>query len=88
MTIKIYSTPTCHFCNMAKDYFKTHDIAYEEFNVASDTDKRKEMVEKSGQLGVPVIDIDGQIMVGFDEESFAELIKSAGTPAADASHAA
>ncbi len=59
---------------MAKDYFKTHNLAYEEFNVAADTDKRKEMVEKSGQLGVPVIDIDGQIMVGFDEESFAELI--------------
>ncbi len=75
MTIKIYSTPTCHFCNMAKDYFKTHNLAYEEFNVASDTDKRKEMVEKSGQLGVPVIDVDGQIMVGFDEEGFAELIK-------------
>jgi glutaredoxin 3 len=63
---------------MAKDYFKTHNLAYEEFNVASDTDKRKEMVEKSGQLGVPVIDIDGQIMVGFDEEGFAELIASAG----------
>ncbi len=92
MTIKIYSTPTCHFCNMAKDYFKTHGIAYEEFNVASDTDKRKEMVEKSGQLGVPVIDVDGKIMVGFDEESFAEMFESAGNstdaPADHMAHAA
>ncbi len=86
MTIKIYSTPTCHFCNMAKDYFKTHNLAYEEFNVASDIEKRKEMVEKSGQLGVPVIDVDGQIMVGFDEESLEELLKSSGNGAADTSH--
>lgn len=80
---------------MAKDYFKTHNLAYEEFNVAADTDKRKEMVEKSGQLGVPVIDVDGQIMVGFDEESFAELVatpsdtvaQTGGAPVDDASAA-
>jgi glutaredoxin 3 len=87
MTIKIYSTPTCTFCSQAKDYFKAHHLAYEEFNVASDTEKRKEMVEKSGQLGVPVIDIDGQIVVGFDEETVSELIASSGAGAAAPSHA-
>lgn len=84
MTIKIYSTPTCTYCNMAKDYFKTHNLAYEEFNVAADTDKRKEMVEKSGQLGVPVIEINGQIMVGFDEDTIAELLAAPAAPASPA----
>lgn len=73
--ITIYSTPTCHFCQMAKEYMKTHNISYTEHNVASDLEKRKEMVDKSGQLGVPVIDIEGKILIGFDENEFAEAIK-------------
>lgn len=74
MTVIIYSTPSCTYCKMAKEYFKEHSIAYTEIDVASDADKRKEMVEKSGQLGVPVIDIDGQIVVGFDEDTIASLL--------------
>ncbi len=66
-TVFIYSTPTCHYCNMAKDFFKQNNIAYTEYNVATDLAKRKEMVEKSGQMGVPVIEIDGKLSVGFDE---------------------
>ncbi|MEN9613999.1 MAG: hypothetical protein RLZZ347_306 [Candidatus Parcubacteria bacterium] len=66
-TVAIYSTPTCHYCNMAKDFFKKNNIAYTEYNVATDLAKRKEMVEKSGQMGVPVIEIDGKLSVGFDE---------------------
>jgi glutaredoxin 3 len=73
--IIIYSTPTCHFCHLAKDYMNTHGIKYTEYNVAADLEKRKEMVDKSGQLGVPVIDIDGAIMVGFEETAFAEALK-------------
>ncbi len=73
--ITIYSTPTCHFCKLAKEYMKTHNIAYTEHNVAADLAKRQEMVDRSGQLGVPVIDIDGKIMVGFEEGEFAEAIK-------------
>ena len=53
--VSIYSTPSCHFCHMAKDFFKEKNIAYTEFDVASDLAKRKEMIEKSGQMGVPVI---------------------------------
>ncbi len=65
--VTIYSTPTCHYCAEAKKYMTANNIAYTEHNVASDLERRKEMVEKSGQLGVPVIDVDGQVMVGFEE---------------------
>lgn len=74
MTVTIYSTPTCTYCKMAKDYFNEHKVAYQEFDVASDIEKRKEMVDKSGQLGVPVIEINGQVVVGFDEDTIASLI--------------
>lgn len=72
--VTIYSTPTCHFCGLAKDFFKTHNISYDEHDVASDLEQRKIMVDKSGQLGVPVIEIDGEIMVGFDEDRLTELL--------------
>ncbi len=72
--ITIYSTPTCHFCNEAKKYMKEHNIAYTEHDVASDIEQRKIMVDKSGQLGVPVIDIDGKILVGFEVDKFAEAV--------------
>jgi glutaredoxin 3 len=64
--VTIYSTPTCHYCKDVKEFLKENNVAYEEFDVASNMEKRKEMVEKSGQLGVPVTDIDGTIIVGFD----------------------
>lgn len=64
--VTIYSTPTCVYCNATKAFFKEEGIAYTEHNVAADAEKRKEMIEKSGQMGVPVIDIDGRIIVGFD----------------------
>lgn len=70
----IYSTPTCHFCNLAKDFFKEKGVKYEEFNVATDLAKRKEMMDKSGQMGVPVIEIGTDIVVGFDEEQVAGLL--------------
>jgi len=70
----IYSTPTCHFCHMAKDFFNEKGVKYEEFNVATDLEKRKEMLNKSGQMGVPVIDIDGNIIVGFNHPKIAELL--------------
>ena len=66
-TITIYSTPTCVYCNMAKSFFKANNLEYTEHNVASDMDKRKEMIDKTGQMGVPVIDVGGEIVVGFDE---------------------
>lgn len=73
--ITIYSTPTCVYCKMTKEFLQKNSIPYEEFNVAEDDKAREEMVQKSHQLGVPVIDIDGEIFVGFNR---AELEKSLG----------
>lgn len=70
--VTIYSTPSCHFCHMAKDFFKANNINYIEHDVASDLEKRKEMVEKSGQMGVPVIIIDDKIIVGFDKPTISK----------------
>jgi glutaredoxin 3 len=72
--VEIYSTPTCTFCNMAKDFFKANDVAYAEYNVAEDIEKRKEMVERSGQMGVPVIFIGDDMVVGFDEAEIKSLL--------------
>lgn len=72
--ISIYSTPTCTYCKSAKDFFKKNNLKYTEYDVASDVTKRQEMIEKTGQMGVPVIDIDGQVVVGFDEKTIASLV--------------
>ncbi|MBP6931495.1 MAG: NrdH-redoxin [Candidatus Pacebacteria bacterium] len=73
-TVTVYSTPTCHFCHMAKDYFKENNVAFEDFNVAEDLGKRQEMIQKSGQMGVPVIIIDDKLIVGFNKPQIAELL--------------
>jgi len=70
----IYSTPTCHYCKMTKEFFKEKNVAYEEHDVSVDLERRKEMVDKSGQLGVPVIDIEGNIIVGFDKPTVSKLL--------------
>lgn len=73
--IEIYSTPTCHFCHMAKDFFEAHDVPFTDYNVGTDTAKRAEMMEKSGQMGVPVIVVDDKdVIVGFDREKLAGLL--------------
>lgn len=66
--VEIYSTPTCTYCHAAKDFFTQNGIEYTEYDVATDLEKRAEMVEKSGQMGVPVINIGETVIVGFDEE--------------------
>lgn len=72
--VSIYSTPTCHFCHMAKDFFTENNVAYRDYDVANDLEKRKEMVQKSGQMGVPVIFVGDQMVVGFDEPRLRELL--------------
>lgn len=74
MTIKIYSTPTCAYCAMAKQFLKENNVAFEDINVAVDRQALQEMVNKTGQMGVPVIDVDGKIMVGFNRKVLAELV--------------
>ena len=73
--VKIYSTPTCHFCHAAKEFFTENNIAYTEYDVASNMDKRSEMIDMTGQMGVPVIRIDDDVVVGFDEGKVRELLK-------------
>jgi len=73
-TIKIYTTPTCAFCKMAKEYFKSKELSYEEYDVSKDIPRQKEMIEKTGQFGVPVIDIDGKIITGFDKPKINEYL--------------
>ena len=72
--VTIYSTPTCHFCHAAKEFFTANHVAFTDINVASDLEKRKEMIEKSGQMGVPVITIGSDLIVGFDEDRLKELL--------------
>ena len=72
--VTIYSTPSCHFCKAAKEFFDANKVSFTEYNVASDLDKRKEMIEKSGQMGVPVITVGQDLVVGFDEGRLKELL--------------
>ena len=72
--IKIYTTPTCVYCRMAKDFFNQHSVQYEEHNVMEDLKAREETVSKSGQMAVPVIDVGGEMIIGFDKERLMELL--------------
>lgn len=72
--IKVYSTPTCPWCSVAKKYFESKNMQYENIDVSTDRNAAAEMVNKSGQRGVPVIDIDGNIVIGFDKEKIESLI--------------
>ena len=72
--VVIYSTATCHFCHAAKDFFNQNNIPFEEIDVTSDEEKRQEMIDLSGQLGVPVIKIDDEIFVGFRQDKLAEAL--------------
>lgn len=72
--VQIYSTPSCSYCHMAKEFFSKNNVSYEDFNVAIDLEKRKEMVEKSDQMGVPVILIEDEIIVGFDKAKISGLL--------------
>ena len=73
-TVKIYSTPTCHFCAMAKEFLKENNIPFEDIDVLSNVEARREMVEKSDQMGVPVIKIDGNLIIGFQKEKIANFL--------------
>ncbi|HUQ30118.1 MAG TPA: glutaredoxin domain-containing protein [Candidatus Paceibacterota bacterium] len=72
--ITIYSTPTCHFCHMTKDFLTEKGIGYTDYDVAHDLTKRQEMIQKSGQMGVPVIFIGDEMIIGFDKEKIASTL--------------
>ena len=73
-TVKIYSTPTCHFCALAKEFLTENNIPFENIDILTNVEARKEMVELSGQMGVPVIVIGEDIIVGFNKGKIAELL--------------
>ena len=70
----IYSTSTCPWCIRAKQFLKDNNVAYTDFDVSSNSEKAEEMTQKSGQMGVPVLDIEGMIIVGFDKEKIKQSL--------------
>lgn len=70
----IYSTLSCVYCKMAKDWMENNSIAFTEYDLSRDTDKRDEMIEKTGQMAVPVFDIDGEIIIGFDKNKISQIL--------------
>lgn len=75
--VEIFSTETCHFCHMAKDWLTSKNVPFVDYNVGTDLAKRKEMVELTGQLGVPVIKIGNEIMIGFNPDQMAKILEIA-----------
>ena len=73
-TVKVYSTPSCPWCVRAKEYLKGKNIPFEDIDVAADTTKAKEMVKVSGQMGVPVITVDNEVIIGFDQNKLNQLL--------------
>lgn len=73
--IKVFSTPTCPYCVTLKEFLKEKGFQFADIDVSKDEKSLEEMIQKSGQMGVPVVDIDGQIVVGFDKEKIVEILK-------------
>jgi glutaredoxin-like YruB-family protein len=74
----VYSTETCPYCVMVKEFLKQEGVEFKDINVGKDHDKAEEMVEKSGQIGVPVTDIDGEIIIGFNKDKIKEVLEKKG----------
>jgi len=72
--VKVYSTPVCPWCEKVKEFLREHNIEFEEIDVSTDMEKAREMVEKSGQMGVPVVEINGTIIVGFNKPALEKAL--------------
>lgn len=73
-SVKLYSTSTCPYCIMAKEFLKANNIEFEDVDVGQNQDRAQEMINKSQQMGVPVLDIDGQVIVGFDKNAISKAL--------------
>ena len=73
-SVKIYSTPTCPWCQRTKQFLKDSNISYTDFDVSTDQKAAEEMIQKSGQMGVPVLDIEGTIIVGYDTAKIKDVL--------------
>ncbi len=74
MKVIIYSTPSCIYCKMAKDWLSNNNIPFEECDLSADAAKRDEIIKKTGQMSVPIFEIDGEIVIGFDRKRLSELL--------------
>ena len=75
MKITVYSTPTCPYCIQLKEWLEKHEVEFEDIDVSADREKAEEMVKKSGQMGVPVIELDKELIIGFDREQISKVLK-------------
>jgi len=75
MVVKVYSTPTCPWCHKVKEFLKENKIKFKDIDVASDQKAAKEMIKKSGQTGVPVTEVNGEIIIGFDKDALKKALK-------------
>lgn len=75
MSVAVYTTPSCSYCSLVKSYLSKQGVSYSEYNVARDTHRAEEMVKKSGQMGVPVVDINGRIIVGFNKPEIERALR-------------
>lgn len=73
-SVKIYTTPNCVYCKKTKDFFKSNSVVYQELDVFSDEKAREEMISKTGQLAVPIVEIEGKIIIGFDEPALRQSL--------------
>ncbi len=74
MDVKVYSTPTCPWCKRTKEFLDKNGVEYEDVNVSGNQEAAQEMVKKSKQMGVPVVDVDGTIVVGYDEDALRKAL--------------
>ncbi|MFP4363631.1 MAG: glutaredoxin family protein [Spirochaetia bacterium] len=75
MPVKLYSTPSCSYCKKAKTFLREKGVTFQEYNVASDLRRADEMVKKTGQMGVPVLDVNGKIIIGFNQPEIEKALK-------------
>jgi len=73
--VRVFITPACPYCYTLKEWLKEHQVEFEDIDVSKDAQAREEMIKKSGQIGVPVVEIDGQFIIGFDKEKICQLLK-------------
>ena len=78
MEVKVYTTPSCPWCKRVKEYLKKNNVAYTEISVAGNQQAAQEMIGKSSQMGIPVTDVDGTIIIGYDEEALTKALKKSG----------
>jgi len=74
MTVKVFTTPVCPYCYTLKEFLKEKGVAFEDIDVSKDEKGREYLIQKSGQMGVPIVEIDGQIVIGFDREKIVKLL--------------